>query len=200
MIKESGKTDRLLERGCESYLDALRALREFRKEVLDKSMSAMAQKLDNISEALGVGKLDPKKVSLYEEPKLEPGAPWQEDWAELGAQLWFGDYDCSFHAGLQWKRRESTEDVDVWAQADVWVKKARYTRYWPMIQSFVGRKRTKLGHHPPDLVTDGTFITLRESCPAGEIGDLSAKLRRLLDGWCLIWKKTGGLAIIKKRP
>jgi hypothetical protein len=186
MPKHSALTKKLLERGSVSYFEAVRAFREFRGEVLSRSRAALESRLDGLSRALGK-KLDRKKIRYQALPNLAPEARGEEDYADLCAYLDLGS-DCLLFVGLEWRRKVDTNKVEVLAIVSVWIKADKLSRCWQKLQA-----------SDPNLVPYGQEIYLQEACPRNEIANFQVKLERMLDRWCVIWQKTGGIASITKK-
>lgn len=99
MPKQSAGTRRLLERGSASYLEVLRELRGFRREVVSRSQAALKSRVGKLSRALGL-KRDRGDVGHYEAPSLEPDAGGREEvGACLAASLWLS-LNCALYVGL----------------------------------------------------------------------------------------------------
>jgi hypothetical protein len=182
------KTEELLKRGIMPYLKAVRALREFRKEILSRSKSALKGRLSTVSAALRVKRLRPEDIRYQALPNLNPNAVTEEEgYADLCSRLELRS-DCVLFVGLEWRQDAASGEVEPWAIASVWIPGARCDEYWEKLQPRYS-----------DLHRVDTEIYLEEPCPPDQAGKLQAKLERLLDRWCVIWRKTGGIAAIPKR-
>jgi hypothetical protein len=178
---------KLLERGIGSYSEAVRALREFRKEVLKQSKAALEGKISKASAAFSLKGLVPADIGLQALPNLGPHTAGEDDYTDLCATLELGS-DCMLFVGLEWIYEANTGKIEPWAVVSVWIRSNRFDTYWEKVR---GRD--------PDLHTVGNEIYLREGCPPREVGKLRIKLERMLDRWCVIWRKTGGIAALGKK-
>jgi hypothetical protein len=57
----------------------------------------------------------------------------------------------------------------------------------------------KLRTNATDLVPYGQEVYLQEACPRNQMANFQTKLERMLDRWCAIWQKAGGIAAITKK-
>jgi hypothetical protein len=181
-------TKELLEGGIVPYFEAVRALRAFRKEVLKQSREALKGKLPEMSTALHVRKgLRPEGIRNQALPNLDPNSVSEDDYTDLCAFLEIGS-DCELYVGLEWKRDAESGEIEPWAIADLAVPRVKCDKYWE-----------NLTRRYPDLHRERNEIYIQERCRRDQVVKLQVKLERFLDRWCVIWRKTGGIAAITRK-
>jgi len=178
MATRADEIRKFLERGSASYFEAVGAVREFQKEILKQSTAALASRLPEVKRILGLKGLNPEDIKNH--------TLLEEDYADLCARLDL-DSDHVLFAGLEWRLEADTRKAHPWAFADLWIRES--DKYW-----------AKLPHRCHGyLQRYGNEIYLEDRCLPEEIGKLRAKLERMLDRWCDIWRKTGGITASRKK-
>ena len=132
-------------------------------------------------------KLDRKKIRYQALPNLAPEARGEDDYTDLCAYLDLGS-DCSIYAGLEWKRKIGTNKVEVLAFASIWIRPDKFSRCLEKLQACAS-----------DLVPYDADIYLQSACPRTEIANFQVMLERMLDRWCVIWQKTGGISAMTSK-
>ena len=187
MTTRSSETRKLLERGTSAYFDAVRALREFRKEILKQSEAALIEKLSKMSAAFGRKGLRREDIRYQALPNLDPNSVGEDDYVDLCAVLDLGS-DCELYVGLEWKRDTKSGKIEPWAIADLAIPAVICNSYW---------ENLKRRHR--NLHRERNEIYIQERCQRDQVAKLQVKLDHFLDRWCVIWRKTVGIAAITKK-
>ena len=175
--------NKLVDDGLGSYLDALTAVREFQKAIIERSRKALEEKLKDLSQAMG--------ISVKREDIKDYTYPSELTNKELGVYEYVGikfsrelmSY-CIF--GLYFERKDSKCVTEVFVimcpdkapPRDFLLKHCKkvspnfYNDYWNEI---------------------GLDITIGKD----EMNNFEAKLQELIDKWIEVWESIGG---IKKLP
>jgi len=174
-------TDRsFLEAASPSYLQALCAIREFRREVQERCDRVVRPRLAEQASALGLP-LNEDMIAPYSRP--EKLSNWSGSSANLGVRLVAREGTVELYYVMSWEQ-EQAGDPSISAVVSVWVK-GRHTvaRIWEEVK--------KTGH--PRLYAWENLIVLAKPLAAGQIGAFDESLEGLITEWSGVWERTGGL-------
>lgn len=186
-----------LERGLETYCDALRAVRHFQRSIQKTSFDVLTRHVGNLSTALGVP-LDAARIEPYLNPK-PVGRPNDPEWKN--ADEWEGGgwvavmLPCPqplwrLYCGIAWDvlpdgSEQGTARVD-------------FEAYWVPTKENLLRRVKNL--KPPirfDLDTWDREVYMSDLLVPKEMQQLASKLTNLLDEWARFFREIGGLKALE---
>jgi len=189
----ANESEDFLERGLETYCDALRAVRHFQRSVQKTSFDVLTRHLGNLSTALGVP-LDPAMIEPYLNPK-PVGRPNDPEWKS--ADEWEGGgwvavmLPCPqplwrLYSGIAWdvmpdgsERGTATVDFEAYRV--------------PTKENLLRRVKDL---NPPVRFDVGTWsreVYMRDALVPKEMQQLGSKLADLLDEWARFFREIRGL-------
>ena len=173
--------NKLVEDGFGSYLDALAAVREFQKAVIERSRRALEQKLNDLSKAMGIKR---EEIKDYTDPaKLTNEELGKEGWVGIE----FSNKPVLYcHFGLCFEREDSKCVTKV--VVSMWTDNVSR-------RDFLLEHCKKVSRDFDNY--DGYNIGLFMPITKDEINNFEAKLQELIDKWIEVWERVGG---IKKLP
>ena len=163
--------------GLRSYMDAMRALGQFRQEVKKKAERVLTSNLQELGRALGAP-LEREKRDIYAYPAGLTNLRETEWW--VTTRLRVPQFEC--HFGLVWL--EEGSEILLFALGGFWFSDA----------GFRDRAKQALGGGDSALwESSGGGLYLRERLTLEEAASFEKKLENILRKWIELWEKAGGL-------
>lgn len=175
--------NQFVENGLDSYLDALTAVREFQKPIIERSRRALEEKLNDLSKAMEID-VKREEIKDYTYPaKLAD--------KELGVEGWvavtFSKEPVYCYFGLSFEREDSK----------------CVTKVVVLVYTYTASQRDFLLEHckkvSKNFTKDNWNISLDMPISKEEINNFEAKLQDLIDKWIEVWKKVGGIKNLPKK-
>lgn len=179
-IKE--KEDELISEGCDSYLDALTAIREFQKIILGKSRNVLKGKLEAFKKAMNID--EEIKITDHISPNLH-----SNDVGEWGCiAVTFKTESMEWYFGLYLYK----DDLNV---SEVFV--TLYPNNNSFKKDFL--KKFEKNNFYEDEDEDHSNINLSALIKKEDIDSFEEKLEVLIDKWIYVWKEVGGIEKLPKK-
>ncbi len=172
----------LLEEGTRSYLNALGALSEFRRSIVETVREVVCKELSTLSTAMGVRLQEDEVVTRARPNSL---ASFNGQNASIGVKLdRYKEAGWTLYFGLDWWKN----NVDV--SVSIWLKESSA----PMIFSAFKKSSPKLN---AKLDSDHEIYINRPLAP-NNAEQLDSVLRDIIREFSDLWSKAGGLKILLK--
>lgn len=171
----------LLNEGVNSYLDALVAIREFRREVQSRTRKVVEYRLDELSGVMGVS-LKRDQIVKHINPDGIPDN-FDGNWAWIAARIKIIDplpLDCYF--GMFFRRDEKDQTSAI---AMMSPSKDVFQKIWVKCKE-IGESKLKETYK-------GEIAFLDKILP-GEMNHFEEKLNEMIDLWVKVWKALGGVS------
>jgi hypothetical protein len=170
----------LIQEAAGSYLRALYAIREFRREVQERCTQVVKPRLLELAKCTGVPMVEEMLGPWAYPDKL---ANWDGQSATVGVKLEARRGSLVFYYVLGWELPEG-QSPSTYVLADVEVVGSRQA-----VALLDGLK--KIGH--PHLDRNGNEVNIWRPVDVGHIGDFDQSLDQVIDEWCQLWRDAGGL-------
>ena len=171
--------NQLIEDVLGSYLDALTAVREFQKTIIERSRRALEEKLNDLSKAMGfdVKREEIKDYTYPSELTNKELGVYESVGIKFSKEVM---YYCIF--GLSFER----EDLKCVTEVFVSMAPGKASQ-----RDFLLEHCKKVS---TDFVNDNwNDICLSMPISKDEINNFEAKLQELIGKWIEVWKKVGGI-------
>jgi len=173
-----------LSEGFRSYVDALFAIRAFRRQVLENCQRVLNAKLSGLREATGT---DVQQDSIWRSSFPEKAAQdnWTADVSWLTAGVTLHDL-CDMWFGLVWHRNDANEGITVVVTATLTFKSET--------SGAVLKRLHKLGANQTSWfwLTKGE-VSFSEPLSPEAAQTFPQRLDLLIDKWIQVWEHVGGL-------
>lgn len=185
---------RLLADGASSYLEAIVALAEFRREVLVRSRKVLESRLPELLRAMGVPEkhreIKIKEYSTPDEADRKDG--WLGEWAWITVYLEFQGLET--YLGLCWQS-ERNGSPTIWASAIIhpWNREP--------FRTILAKFKESCGDAVRELWQED--IRLAEQVRPTDLPTFELALERVMGQFIEVWRSTGGvrtLGLDPKRP
>jgi len=177
---------KLLNEGIDSYLDAMVAIREFRREIQSKAQEVLKKRLPELCEAMRVDFSEMRdQIRMYAEPD-ELGEGWEGNWAWVAVRTRGRNdliSDCYFGMEIQ----KSEEEGTCVGKVSVTMT-AKTEETLDQILSQIRSKAQELSEGIPQN-TEQTDLALtdRISPETGGMASFEQKLDKLIGLWIRVW-------------
>jgi hypothetical protein len=170
-----------LSEGFRSYVDALFAIKAFRKQVLAKSERVLNAKLNRLREATGTDL--PVWTSSFPDRAAQDNWTAEVSWLAAGVTL--RDL-CDMYFGLLWRRNDANEGSTVFVTGILTFRSAT--------PRAVLEKLLKLGANESGWNSWASHeVSLSEPVPPEAAQTFPDRLDLLIDKWIQLWQQVGGL-------
>jgi hypothetical protein len=176
-VKEDHKHALLVE-GARSYPQALAALSEFRRLVVEECRAALSGQLQNIASAMAVP-LSPKDVVPWTRPDSLSASLIDGDSGGLGVKLPGPGFHWGLYTYLTWGAGSLRAVDSIWFKDASWAERT--------YAAFLRQKPA----YPMNL--DSKEVMLVRKISAEDMSQLSDILRNLNEEWKRLWKRVGSL-------
>ncbi|MGA2267825.1 MAG: hypothetical protein ABSH44_05070 [Bryobacteraceae bacterium] len=178
---KSQQSKALLIEGARSYPEALAALSEFRRTIHTAWRDGLESRLGEVSAAMGLD-LEPAQIADYANPDSLRSAEIDGEFAALGLQIKEAAWTLYFY--LVWWKGFS-------ANVSIWFKD-------PAMASAVFTVIKKVqGSYPAGLENKEVFIS--RSLAPEEAGGIEVVVCEMIQEWCRLWLRVGGLRQFQRR-
>lgn len=173
---------KLIQEAAGSYLQALYAIREFRREVQQTCTEIVKKRLPELAECIGIPR-DEKMVVPYAFP--EKLTDWDGEIAEIGVKVAAREGSVFFTYALEWElQKGESPSTSVMAYVSARTIKAAAALLADL---------KKTGHPHPRLEHWQYWVYMWKPVDAGRIGDFDQLLDEVVGEWCHLWRDAGGL-------
>lgn len=167
----------LLAQGIRDYVDVLNAVAAFRSLVQRKCREAVEKMLPRYSEALGA---DLTKDDIVD-------AEWN-DGHEFVVGVKYMDKGCDAHLwqAISWSP-DNAGNLETTITMWVWCKAV----YLDRLRDVLRQKGVEYNGE------DGRILWIEEEVSATDVGAIDIKLDALMDRWVTLWRRAGGLNVLR---
>jgi hypothetical protein len=173
-------TPDLLEAGISSYIEAMIALREFRRDIQRTAREVIERRMPELMDSIGFKRYQVSLEGYANPDSLEKG--WDGSFAWVAVRL----RHSSFHGYFGWLWREHGEQL----QAGV-VATFAPTEHPPLRKEL--RSAVRMNCIQNVCETYGTEISLWEPLSMNDVKSFGERLDKLINDWIRVWKSVGGL-------
>jgi hypothetical protein len=178
-------SDRLIEAGAFSYVEALNALAEFRLKVQEKCTGALEGHLPDLSSAIGKS-FSPQDIHRWPRDPVGYGLGTSWPWLYAGLTLAEAE-EIYFGLGLYWDY-QSRDTLTLVAMGTLEID--RRSLFAKTVDALGKRPELGLEKFP----SGNRFFSLLEPIPQDDPLSFQMKLGGIATKWVGIWNKLGGLS------
>lgn len=177
---EQGKiVTELINEGLSSYLDALRAIVQFKKHIINKSKLVLEKRMDDLSKAMGI-KFERKNVVPYTND--DDSCTWGWVTAKYVTEV----IECYF--GLSFERNDKGSAIPY---ATVMM-----STYNALNRDYIMEEAEK---YRISVENEDNEISIYEEMQRHKSEDFEQILDALISKWVDLWTKIGGVAKLPKK-
>lgn len=180
-IEYTDSRSRLITQGITSYLDALAAMKEFERLVMEESRKTLASRLHDLENAVATP-LSPEWIEDYRNPDcVKNDREWTHTYAWVATKIRIEKY--TIYCGLYWDKQNLNSSS------------AMATLAFPTIASrdTALRKFKEKGHTGLRDDLDPRELSFYEEIDPSRASSFPEKLSALLGKWVLALKAVGGV-------
>ena len=183
---EEGSSDTLIEEGLSSYVEAMIALGEFRREIHAAVGNVLNRRLLELTRSIGIQQ-DQVKPVPYANPEQPDDKNWDGNFAWIALRLHHARFDGYF--GIVWRRSDGSRLQAGVAATFAPARRALYDQ----LRGAVARSHVEnaLYEYPNE-------ITLWKPLVGKDAMNLERGLEKFIDDWISVWTSAGGLRDLER--